>query len=130
MSSSSISSRLQQILDLQKKGDIASGHSILVQMTREARSIDFQKELFDPASEALDDLCLMLSNKEMNFKFIVVNILATVASLNPKLCQEIVKRSDTVDEMISMAREHKNMIQPVRDVTAFLRNAALIGKCV
>ncbi|KAG2381356.1 hypothetical protein C9374_006345 [Naegleria lovaniensis] len=121
----SISSRLQQILDLQKKGDIANGHSILVQMTREARSTDFQKELLDPASEALDDLCLMLSNKEMNFKFIVVNILATVASLNPKLCQEIVKRSDTVDEMISIAREHKNMIQPVRDVTAFLRNAAL-----
>ena len=120
-----IPDRLQQVLDLQKKGDIASGHSILVQMTREARSADFQDQLLNSASEALDDLCLMLANKELNFKFIVVNILATVSSLNVKLCQEIVKRSDTVDEMISIARDHKAMIQPVRDVSGFFRNACL-----
>ena len=119
-----ISKRLEEVLELQKKGDIQGGHSILVQMTREARTSEYQSQL-QTNPDTLDDLCLMLSNKELNFKFVVVNILATVASMNPALCQEIVKRSDTIDELIHIGRDHKAMMQPVRDVTALLRNAAL-----
>ncbi|KAL9641868.1 hypothetical protein ABK040_000806 [Willaertia magna] len=120
---STISAQVKEVLEKQKQGDIQGGFNVLVSIAKSVTNSELQSNLLH-FPEGIDDLCSLMNNKEVNFKFVTLNIISNFSAVNPTLADEFVKRSDIFDEINTLLKEHKTNASVLRDATALVRNAA------